>query len=201
MRGMVVALAVGLAGCGAGDPELWGLLHGHLSVENDALTGFLVWELFEPEWKRKGGSELHRCARVLAVEGVQVTGEPLSGCATCSEVYALAVDDVDQDCPGSEGSAPGLAGLTHLAVAPLQAGDGKIGAHGARGRSVFHSWDGTALEHAGVVWDEGYETGEPPAEVGAWTPGRRYTLWPAEVWRLRADALADRPVADTGSLR
>jgi hypothetical protein len=201
MRGMTVGLALGLVGCGADDPEMWGLLHGHLSVGTDSLTGFLVWELYEPEWKRKRSSELHRCARVLAVDGVLLTGEGPSGCATCTEVYALAVDDVDQDCPGSEGSAPGLASLTHLAVAPLQAGDSQVGAHGAQGRSVFHSWDGAVLEHAGVVWDEGYGAGEPPADEGAWTPGRRYTLWPAEVWRLRADALADRAVADTGSLR
>ncbi len=199
-----LAALASLGACGRSDPPLWGVLHGHLDAENDDLAGFFVWEFYEPEWGRKSGEERHRCARLLSVAGVPDPETVLADCEDCTHQWALTVADVDQDCPGSEGQAQDLRGMTHLAVGPLRDEDRGVGRHGDARLSVRLSWDGETTTRAGVVWDEGLDLGEPPAQPGAWTAGRRMVLWPAQLWRLRDAALVDRPgpaVADTGALR
>lgn len=192
-------LAAGLVGCGGSDPEAWGMLHGHLSADGDAVHGYAVWEFYAPEWGRRGGEDRHQCARVLELSGDAVDVDVLANCPECTHVWELSVADVDHDCRDSAGTAPALAAMTHFALAPRLPADKGIGEHPASQLSALWSWDGASASPAGVVWDESLDHGSPSSNPDRWTDGRRYVLWPGDVWRLKGSALANRAVADTGS--
>ena len=172
---LVAGLSV-LGGCGGGGTDVWGVLHGDLTVSGDgAVRGVLVWEFFDSAWERSVSADDHRCARVLTVVGAPV---PCDGCAVA---VSLQVDELEHDCPGSEGTHPDLRAMDQLQVAPP--GKAVAGAWPDDRWAWSLGWSGGGLEAEGVAWDEGFEFGEPPEDPKVLT-GRRVRLGAATARRL-----------------
>jgi hypothetical protein len=193
---LAFAVALPVGGCAGGDPAAWGVLHGHLERgESGEIGGFAVWELFDGAWGRRLDPGLHRCGRVLGLQGSPADPQGLSGCEGCAEAWALRVVEVDHDCRGGEGSAAALAGMTHLAIGPADGDLSGVGPHRGAGVALWWSWDAATWSPGGVLWDEGLDHGDPPEDDAAWAPGRRASFWPADAWRLDEATLTAGPAA------
>ncbi len=188
MHQRLLWLSLCLGGCSGPSADLWGVLHGDVTVgEDGSVDGVLVWEMFESDWADDLDPERHLCGRVLHVAG---ESSP-SGCAECAVDAALVVEEIQTDCPGVEGSTPALVSMDRLRLLPV---NGKIaGAWPDYQWAWALGWAGGEPAQEGVAWDEGFEFGDPPAD-GASVLGRRLRLGPANARAFR-DADLPEPTA------
>jgi hypothetical protein len=171
-------------GCGSGTGDLWGLLHGDVTVQADgSVQGVLVWEFFEADWEAARSGEEHRCGRVLTVEG---PADP--SCADCAVAVTLLAENTEHDCPGVEGVSPQLQSMDRLWIRKAQRAPAGQWPDASWGWSV--GWSGGAPTDEGVAWDEGMEFGEPPVDPSSLL-GRRVRLSPTRAHAFSGKELAD----------
>lgn len=164
-------LALGLCACGHNRHDLWGVLHGDVTVsETGDVHGVLVWEFFEGAWERSTSADDHRCGRVLEVDG---TADP--SCEDCAAAATLVVTNVEHDCPAGEGTHAALAALDRLWIQP--SGHTPAGSWPDTAWSWALGWSGGSPVEEGVAWDEGMEFGDPPPDPTS-VVGRRVRLAP-----------------------
>ena len=166
---LTLACAVLLSGCSRPDSEIWGVLHGDVTVRDDwTVDGVLVWEFFDAGWERRQSPDDHRCGRLMSVQGAF---DP--SCADCAYAAVLSVETVEHDCPGGEGVDPSLESIDRLWLRVAR--NVPAGSWPDDRWEWALGWEGGAPHTEGVAWDEGMEFGQPPRDPGM-VLGRRIRM-------------------------
>ena len=169
LRMLSMAGALSSVACGGGSYDLWGVLHGDITIRDDqSVDGVLVWEFFEAGWERGQSAKDHRCGRLLTLRG---TVDPT--CTDCAYGAIITTQTIEHDCPGREGVDPSLETADRIWI--------RKSPRAPAGRwpddrwSWSAGWDGGPPEVEGVAWDEGMEFGSPP-QMPEVLVGRRIRL-------------------------
>jgi hypothetical protein len=182
---VILASAALFTGCGPPGYDLWGVLHGDLTIREDrTVDGVFVWEFFDERWERRQSADDHRCGRVMSVQGVF---DP--SCSDCVYAALVTTDTVEHDCPGGEGVDPSLGGIDRIW---LRASERVPPGTWPDDRWAWSlGWAGGAPEDEGLAWDEGMEFGEPPRDPGV-VIGRRIRMTATNAHGFRGDRLVSQ---------